>query len=104
MNLDTEFIRRFEKYTKKGITQNRASQLLVLTNEIIIKNNLFNTNNEYIYAIIDKLTDIRTVYSDISAFTYMAAIKEWNDYILMKYNIDNEDYTFFLIDIHKTNY
>jgi hypothetical protein len=40
------------------------------------------------YAILDKLVDPYIIYSDISAFTYFAAIKLWNNYI-MEANLNN---------------
>lgn len=44
----------------------------------------------YIFsAIVDKLRDPYIVYSDISAFTYLAAIKLWNNYI-MEDNLSNK--------------
>jgi len=100
---DVLFTYKFEKYLKKGITVERVSRLMELLDKIITTETLFNMDNEYeyVYAVLDKLTDVNTVSKVITEYTYMLAVKEWNDFILMQYNVNNDDYTCFLIDLNR---
>jgi len=100
---DALFMCKFEKYLKKGITVERVSRLMELLDKIITTETLFNMDNEYeyVYAVLDKLTDVNIVSKVITEYTYTVAVKEWNDFILMQYNVYNDDYTCFFIGLNR---
>lgn len=76
-----------------------------LEKEVIIK--IFSDMKEkdtelsiYIFsAIVDKIGDPYIIYSDISAFTYLAAIKLWNNYIMEDNLTNNKGFSLRLLII-----
>lgn len=80
-----KFVKRLNNLLEK---RHSLKKEIIIDIFSIMKENDTKLSIDIFSAILDKLGDPYVIYSDISAFTYFAAIKLWNNYI-MEDNLNN---------------